>query len=116
MRRSGGRPSLPLTRAKATRPCDSIRLSPPSVFSSRSRPAATAQNQPGSKSRATVRIDVTRDAWISEVGPEADGNNGGAPRLKLKSIQEMTPAGYRSEAPSGPDNPVGHASFEEGRR
>jgi hypothetical protein len=33
---------------------------------------------------------VTRDAWISEVGPEADGNNGGAPRLKLKSIQEMS--------------------------
>jgi hypothetical protein len=37
-----------------------------------------------------IRLDVTRDAWISEVGPEADGNNGGAPRLKLKSIQEMS--------------------------
>jgi hypothetical protein len=37
-----------------------------------------------------VRVDVTRDAWISEVGHEADGNNGGAPRLKLKSIQEMS--------------------------
>jgi len=33
---------------------------------------------------------VTRDAWVSEVGAEADGNNGGAPRLKLKSIQEMS--------------------------
>jgi len=37
-----------------------------------------------------MRLDVTRDAWVSEVGREADGNNGGAPRLKLKSIQEMT--------------------------
>ena len=37
-----------------------------------------------------LRLDVTRDAWISDVGPEADGNNGGAPRLKLKSIQEMS--------------------------
>jgi hypothetical protein len=37
-----------------------------------------------------VRLDVTRDTWVSEVGPEADGNNGGASRLKLKSIQEMS--------------------------
>jgi len=36
------------------------------------------------------RLDVTRDNWVSEVGSEADGNNGAAPRLKLKSIQEMT--------------------------
>ena len=40
--------------------------------------------------RDAIRLDVTRDAWISEVGREADGNNGGAPRLKLKSIQEMS--------------------------
>jgi hypothetical protein len=33
---------------------------------------------------------VTRDAWVSQVGAEADGNNGSAPRLKLKSIQEMS--------------------------
>ncbi len=52
--------------------------------------AATAQRQPGSTSLAPMRLDVTRDAWISEVGREADGNNGGAPRLKLKSIQEMS--------------------------
>ena len=32
---------------------------------------------------------MTRDTWVSDVGREADGNNGGAPRLKLKSIQEM---------------------------
>ena len=37
-----------------------------------------------------VRLDVTRDTWVSGVGSEADGNNGGAPRLKLKSIQEMS--------------------------
>ncbi len=36
------------------------------------------------------RLEVTRDTWVSEVGQEADGNNGGATRLKLKSIQEMT--------------------------
>jgi hypothetical protein len=33
---------------------------------------------------------VTRDTRVSEVGQEADGNNVGAPRLKLESIQEMT--------------------------
>jgi hypothetical protein len=33
---------------------------------------------------------VTRDTWFSNVGPEADGNQGGAPRLKLKSYQEMS--------------------------
>ncbi len=38
----------------------------------------------------TIRLDVTRDAWVSGVGREADGNNGAAPRLKLKSYQEMT--------------------------
>jgi hypothetical protein len=37
-----------------------------------------------------VRLDVTRDTWVSEVGREADGNNGAAPRLKFKSMQEMT--------------------------
>src|SRR5271166_5832094 len=44
---------------------------------------------PGSASQIT-RLEVTRDTWVSEVGHEADGNNGGAPRLKFKSIQEMT--------------------------
>ncbi len=42
------------------------------------------------QSPAPVRLTVTRDAWVSEVGREADGNNGGAARLKLKSIQEMS--------------------------
>ncbi|MDR3639346.1 MAG: DUF4091 domain-containing protein [Isosphaeraceae bacterium] len=38
----------------------------------------------------TLRVPVTRDLWVSNVGSEADGSNGGAPRLKLKSIQEMS--------------------------
>lgn len=33
---------------------------------------------------------MTRDTWFSEVGNEANGNLGGAPQLKLKSIQEMS--------------------------
>lgn len=36
-----------------------------------------------------VRIDVTRDAWISAYSGEQEGNNGAAPRLKLKGIQEF---------------------------
>jgi hypothetical protein len=36
-----------------------------------------------------IHLDVTRDTRVSEVGREADGNNGAVPRLKLKSIQEM---------------------------
>ncbi len=55
-----------------------------------SLPKASGQNRPPGSSRSSVRLEVTRDAWISEVGPEANGNNGAAPRLKLKSIQEMT--------------------------
>jgi hypothetical protein len=53
-------------------------------------PTSSGQNGPGQAARAEVRLDVTRDAWISAVGREADGNNGGAARLKLKSIQEMS--------------------------
>lgn len=38
----------------------------------------------------TIRLDITRDTWFSEVGKEADGNTGGSDRLKVKSIQEMS--------------------------
>lgn len=38
----------------------------------------------------SVRLPVTRDTWFSNVGEEAAGNNGGAPRLKLKGHQEMS--------------------------
>ena len=52
-----------------------------------------AASQAGAQSTGpsrSVRLDVTRDTWVSEVGREADGNNGAASRLKFKSIQEMT--------------------------
>src|SRR5262249_10987788 len=48
-----------------------------------------AEAQPTAPSRS-VRLDVTRDTWVSEVDREADGNNGAAPRLKFKGIQEMS--------------------------
>ena len=51
---------------------------------------AELATEPACAEGPTLRLDVTRDAWVSEVGAEADGNNGGAPRLKLKSIQEMS--------------------------
>ncbi len=38
----------------------------------------------------TITVRVNRDAWVSTVGEEAVGNNGGADRLKLKGIQEFT--------------------------
>jgi 3D (Asp-Asp-Asp) domain-containing protein len=43
-----------------------------------------------STSAQEVRLPVTRDTWFSNVGSEANGNNGAAPRLKLKSNQEMS--------------------------
>jgi Domain of unknown function (DUF4091) len=52
--------------------------------------AREPQTAPTASKSQVVRLEVTRDTWVSEVGKEADGNNGGAPRLKLKSIQEMT--------------------------
>ncbi len=39
---------------------------------------------------APLRVPITRDTWLSAVGGEADGSNGGSGRLKLKSIQEFT--------------------------
>ena len=60
--------------------------------------ACLAGFQPGGAA-GEVRLDVTRDTWVSEVGQEADGNNGAAPRLKLKSIQEMTLIDVDAAAP-----------------
>ena len=51
--------------------------------------ARDAQAQATGLARS-IRLDATRDTWVSEVGREADGNNGAAPRLKFKSIQEMS--------------------------
>ncbi len=53
-------------------------------------PPERASGQTEPTAHPARRLDVTRDTWVSEVGREADGNNGAAPRLKLKSIQEMT--------------------------
>jgi hypothetical protein len=36
-----------------------------------------------------AQVPVTRDAWVSAVGEEAEGNNGGADKLKLKGVQEF---------------------------
>jgi Domain of unknown function (DUF4091) len=47
--------------------------------------ASFGQNTP-----QPIRLPVTRDTWFSNVGSEADANIGGSPRLKLKSIQEMS--------------------------
>src|SRR5580692_11128815 len=38
----------------------------------------------------TIKLPITRDTWLSNVGKEADGSNGGSPHLKLKSIQEIS--------------------------
>jgi hypothetical protein len=43
-----------------------------------------------SQDGTTLRLPVTRDTWLSAAGAEADGSNGGAGRLKLKSIQESS--------------------------
>ena len=37
-----------------------------------------------------LRLPIARDTWFSNVGNEADCNTGGASKLKLKSIQEMS--------------------------
>ncbi|MDX2035331.1 MAG: DUF4091 domain-containing protein [Isosphaeraceae bacterium] len=38
----------------------------------------------------TIRVEISRDTWLSNVGREADGSNGGAARLKVKSHQELS--------------------------
>ncbi|TWT83444.1 hypothetical protein CA13_49090 [Planctomycetes bacterium CA13] len=37
-----------------------------------------------------VRVEVSRDAWVSAYPSEVEGNNGGSHRLKLKGIQEFS--------------------------
>lgn len=44
----------------------------------------------GGAEETSLRISITRDTWFSCVGHEGDCNLGGAGRLKLKSIQEMS--------------------------
>lgn len=38
----------------------------------------------------TTEFPVARDLWVSSAGGEEHGNNGGAPRLKLKGYQEFS--------------------------
>lgn len=37
----------------------------------------------------SIRLPVTRDTWLSSVGDEKSGSNGGAGRLKVKGQQEV---------------------------
>jgi lysophospholipase L1-like esterase len=49
------------------------------------RPNAVTKKEP----RESLKLPITRDTWFSGVGKEADGNCGGSPKLKFKSIQEF---------------------------
>ena len=53
-------------------------------------PVQKGEAEPAAPKGTPVRVAVTRDTWLSHVGTEADGSNGGATRLKLKSNQEMS--------------------------
>ncbi|MFN7208303.1 MAG: hypothetical protein ACK5UN_01070, partial [Planctomycetota bacterium] len=44
----------------------------------------------GQGAEGAVRIDIARDTWVSNYPSEQSGSNGGAPRLKLKSIVELS--------------------------
>jgi hypothetical protein len=59
----------------------------PAPRPSRDRQGAVSVRKPTGEA---VRVPVTRDAWFSNVGHEADCNLGGAANLKLKSSQEMS--------------------------
>lgn len=50
-----------------------------------SQTLALAQNGDG-----WVRVDIARDTWLSNDKSEQSGSNGGAPKLKLKSIIELS--------------------------
>ena len=63
---------------------------PARAIAARAQASGTVPPATPSARDAPVRLEVVRDTWVSEVGSEADGNNGGASRLKLKSIQEMS--------------------------
>ncbi len=44
----------------------------------------------GQNTDGWTRVDVARDTWISNYPSEQSGSNGGAPKLKLKSIVELS--------------------------
>jgi len=47
---------------------------------------------PGPRATAdeALRLPVVRDTWLSAYPTEVEGNNGAAPKLKLKGVQEVT--------------------------
>jgi hypothetical protein len=51
--------------------------------------AALVARGPQSLAAEPVRVEVSRDAWISAFPSEREGNNGGSPKLKLKGVQEF---------------------------
>ncbi len=61
-------------------------------------PATLAAEGPPSR---PIVLPATRDVWFSEVGKEADGNNGAAPKLKLKSYQELSILDFDTKALKG---------------
>lgn len=52
-------------------------------------PGACFSAEPGQASPRPLRVEVTRDLWISSFSSEREGNNGASPKLKLKGIQEF---------------------------
>ena len=44
----------------------------------------------GQGAEGSVRVDIARDTWVSNYPSEQSGSNGGAPKLKLKSIVELS--------------------------
>ena len=49
----------------------------------------------------TVRLPAIRDLWISSAPGEEEGNNGGAPKLKLKGYQEFSIVDFDVESLKG---------------
>jgi hypothetical protein len=62
-----------------------------------SQPCALAQTS----SEGWVRVDIARDTWLSNYPSEQSGSNGAAPRLKLKSIIELSIIDFQPEALKG---------------
>ncbi len=54
------------------------------------RPADASSPRPAAPVGEPIRVPIVRDTWFSAVGDEADCNLGGAAKLKVKSIQEMS--------------------------
>ena len=55
------------------------------VFSNNFFISATVNSAPD----GYIRLEVTRDTWVSSYQGETEGSNGGADRLKVKGYQEM---------------------------